>query len=330
MVSITVTMIMMLVISLIVIGVAQVSRHNQQEALDRQLSSQAFYAAESGVNDAVKYLQDNLSSLPGKNTDCGSFISNASLNPQLSDGVKYTCLMVDPEPDTLTVSPLPVAKSTVLPLKSSSGAWVSLVFTWSNNAAVAATKSGNCPAAGVFPKVGDWPCSYGVLRLDMLNTGTIDQASGVDSSKVATYYFAPLSSGGSTTTSFAPGPHLVGVKCDNSAKNCSIKMNGLNPSGSYYARLTMLYQDSDLITIASDPSSKHFVGGQAVIDSTGRAQDVLRRIQVRVPLTGSADNSPLPLNALQTTSSLCKYFTIAPGGTANYSADGSAACNYGL
>jgi Tfp pilus assembly protein PilX len=52
MVAIMVTMILMIVISLIVVGFAQISRRNQRQALDRQLSTQAFYAAETGVNDA--------------------------------------------------------------------------------------------------------------------------------------------------------------------------------------------------------------------------------------------------------------------------------------
>jgi len=56
MVSIMVTMILMIVMSLIVVGFAQVSRRNQRVALDRQLSTQAFYAAESGVNDAREFL----------------------------------------------------------------------------------------------------------------------------------------------------------------------------------------------------------------------------------------------------------------------------------
>jgi Tfp pilus assembly protein PilX len=51
MVSIMVTMILMVVLSLIVIGFAQIARRNSRQSLDRQLSTSAFYAAEAGVND---------------------------------------------------------------------------------------------------------------------------------------------------------------------------------------------------------------------------------------------------------------------------------------
>ena len=56
-VSFMITIIMMLVITLIVIGFTQVSNRNRRESLDRQLSTQAFYAAESGVNEALKVLR---------------------------------------------------------------------------------------------------------------------------------------------------------------------------------------------------------------------------------------------------------------------------------
>jgi hypothetical protein len=52
-VSIIVCMIIMTILSLITIGFAQIMAREQRQALDRQLSSQAFYAAESGVNDAL-------------------------------------------------------------------------------------------------------------------------------------------------------------------------------------------------------------------------------------------------------------------------------------
>ena len=51
------TMILMIVVGLIVLGFAQISRRNQRQALDRQLSTQAFYAAETGVNDAANLIK---------------------------------------------------------------------------------------------------------------------------------------------------------------------------------------------------------------------------------------------------------------------------------
>src|ERR1039458_10050844 len=51
--SIVIASVIILVLSLITVGFAQLMQREQRSALDRQLSSQAYYAAESGINDAV-------------------------------------------------------------------------------------------------------------------------------------------------------------------------------------------------------------------------------------------------------------------------------------
>src|SRR3954463_2749341 len=110
MVSILVTMLLMVVITLIVLGFAQISRRNQRQAVDRQLSTQAFYAAEAGINDARNLIKTALSSgatIPAK-TDCtngsgpaAAFYSTLSPSLDTPNNVSYTCLMVDPAPKDL-------------------------------------------------------------------------------------------------------------------------------------------------------------------------------------------------------------------------------------
>ena len=52
-VSIIIVVILMIVISIIVLSFAKVVRNEQRQTLDRQLSTQAYYAAESGVNTCL-------------------------------------------------------------------------------------------------------------------------------------------------------------------------------------------------------------------------------------------------------------------------------------
>jgi Tfp pilus assembly protein PilX len=61
MIAILVTLLMMIIISLLVLGFAQVSRHEQGNTTNTQLSTQAYYAAESGINDAGAAIQHLLS-----------------------------------------------------------------------------------------------------------------------------------------------------------------------------------------------------------------------------------------------------------------------------
>src|SRR4051794_27185754 len=105
-VSIIVTLIMMLVISLIVVGFAEITRRNGSEALERQLSTQAYYAAETGINDTLNGMQGPTPALDltsaaaaNYNTDCSAAISNLGNKNVLSTagtGVAYTCLLIDP------------------------------------------------------------------------------------------------------------------------------------------------------------------------------------------------------------------------------------------
>jgi Tfp pilus assembly protein PilX len=118
MVSIIVTVILMFVISITVLGFAQVIRRSQREALDNQLSTQAFYAAESGINDARTILAAN----PGSSvTSCAkpsppNPFSTLDYTVDAAHGVSYSCLLVEPSPSQLKYDLDPSAQSKIIPI----------------------------------------------------------------------------------------------------------------------------------------------------------------------------------------------------------------------
>ena len=59
-VSITVSLIIMIIITLVVSSFALIVRREQRRTLDRQLSQQAFYAAEVGIADAQSAIKAGL------------------------------------------------------------------------------------------------------------------------------------------------------------------------------------------------------------------------------------------------------------------------------
>lgn len=323
-VSIMVTLILMIVISLIVLGFAQISRRNQRQALDRQLSTQAFYAAETGVNDTRELIDAALAagdSVPAK-TDCaaGSGATAAfyaSLTPDLDSGsdVKYSCIMVDPTPTALLYSGIGT-EATIVPLISASGSNISTItLTWQSKDATT-TPINNCPntTTAIFTATSGWLCGYGVLRVDLVPTnGSLDAAT-LQSRNMATFFlpFRPGSSGGVNTIPHLPnGVNKIGVNCTNA--NCTLQYTGLN-TNQYYMRVSSVYKNVSLRVTAADSSGAalELQGAQAVIDSTGRASDVLRRIQVHTPLNGSSTNK-MSDYALRTTDSMCKRFVVMDG-----------------
>ncbi len=51
------------------------------------------------------------------------------------------------------------------------------------------------------------------------------------------------------------------------------------------------------------------IGAQALVDSTGKATDILRRVQVRVAI---GDTDTAPSYAIESTTSICKRFGVVP------------------
>src|SRR5262245_1378660 len=114
MVSILVTMVIMIVVSLIVLGFAKIIRREERQSLDRQLSTQAFYAAESGINDAVKKISDDIKNnvtVPTK-TSCDPDNHYTTSNQLDGTTITYSCLLIDPTPNTLEYSSINTTSAT--------------------------------------------------------------------------------------------------------------------------------------------------------------------------------------------------------------------------
>jgi hypothetical protein len=323
MVAILVTMILMIVISLIVLGFAQISRRNQRQSLDRQLSTQAFYAAETAVNDAADLIKaavqtgTNPAAKPDCNSSGGGFYATLTPVIDATSDVEYSCLIVDPAPTTLVYSDVGTT-STVVPLVASSGTIASVRLTWQTKDD-SLTPATNCPNnRNTLPAAGAWgTCGYGVLRFDLVpTTGGLTHSSL--QSATMTAFVIPLRPGAAAAATANPmgystggANNRLGVVCSNA--NCTLTINGLS-QGQYYMRVSSLYKDVSLQIAAtsSTGSAVSLQGAQAVIDATGKAQDVLRRIQVRVPLAGSSSNL-LSDFAIQSTDAVCKRFAVMDG-----------------
>ena len=241
MASILITMIMIIVITLIVIGYAQVTRRNSREALDNQLSTQAYYAAESGVNAAANYLSTNPSYSTNTMGDCKQFINTLGGSGVLnsSNGTQYTCLMVDPNPTSLNLSPLDVNSSTVLHLDDESGQdFEQLNFHWAeqaNSDFPDTNPTNNCSSAAnlALPENNVWNCPYGILRIDLVDGTAADISNTTlqNNETVTSLYLIPsYQSGGNytNTISMSSSPAWQPV-ADNPTPNLNTACVGTPP-----------------------------------------------------------------------------------------------------
>ncbi len=319
-VSFMVTLIMMLVISLIVIGFSQTARRTAREALDAQLSSQAFYAAESGVNMVASEIRGG--TLDSKET-CAPNDDYPVTSLSTDDGVKVTCTLVNPTPDDIVVSASQTA-STVVPIYSSSGASLTkLSFAWIPPTGLSGVFSG-CSALGSFSPQAPNNCNFALLRVDLMKDvlpagSTNDQKFTSLTNNMVTFYMQPqTSSTGTVSMSDFSNPkgRIVGARCDSDKCSVSITLSGSAQAARYHARISTMYRDTSRVTITGNDGAITFSDAQVVIDSTGKAQDVLRRVQARYPLGVTTGDAPY---SLQSGSTVCKKFTVANGQVNSYS-----------
>jgi type II secretory pathway pseudopilin PulG len=333
--SILFAMIMMIVITLIVLALAQVSRRGQQETLDTQLSTQAYYAAESGVNDVLSamptLIQDGK---PLDNPDCPlnqdykNALGGATYSSTIAPGVSYICAKVDPNPKNLVFSSISTSQSTVSMIETNALTG-SLTFQWgaTDGTRDNAASNGGCPTADVVSKSGSNPalpqfnawngCQFGLLRFDIVHlTSPASLTRGKLFNNTTAVYAVPtkdatgLPTANINSPNSAPKAVMVPAACNSGTCQISLNVGGYNE---FAIRMQAMYAGISGLTIGATPLSANgnpitFHDSQASIDVTGKAQNVLRRIKVFVPIGLSDSNTPG--YALSSGGTLCKQFMI--------------------
>lgn len=322
MAALVIAVIICMILLTIVIGFSKLVRREQRRSLDRQLSSQAFYAAETGINDAKKAVNDGYT---GTKTRCTPFAADPSIPASITgnsnrltpDGsVSYSCLLINPNPDLLKFDNIKTGASTIFPLQPSNGASIgSVTFAWQDTDENVSLFKGPPNRATDFVPETAWDNSTtGMLRLDLIPvaSGNITRTALVANAR--TYFLYPTGSAGAGTTTIsyaAPSGEIVSATCNtnNRPGYCSVTFNGLGAFTQVYARVSAIYRPSVLSVTMTDsaPNPVGFRGAQIIVDSTGKANDVLRRIQARVSPTGDLLRPEWVLRSIDT---LCKKFSV--------------------
>jgi hypothetical protein len=334
--SIVIAIVMVLVLSLVTVGFAQLMRREEKSALDKQLSSQAYYAAESGINDATKAINDGYL---GAKTGCGpgqGVDNNPAYAAGLADlnsnvvgygsnptGATYPCLLINPTPKDLHYDPINATQSrtlefTALDSTGAAAAVDSIKISWQDAGTNTQFKPGDC--TNDFPTTANWPY-IGVLRAQVIPLDSAHLDRTTLSNSAFTAFMCPRASGGVTpgTANYGSsiGPANAGIivngNCNTSAQPqyCNVVLSNLPPNqATFFVNLRSIYSPTAVTITAFNGSTQlRLKGAQTLIDSTGKAQDVLRRIQVRVASTNGYD-IPDGVHA-----DICKQFDLDPSAT---------------
>jgi hypothetical protein len=322
-VSIVVTMLVAVILSLIAIGFSNVMSRQQKDTLERQLSTQALYAAESGVNDAIQKLATNPSfQTPG--TDCkkvseGGLATN-SAGIAGDSSVKSTCVTIEQAQkvlvnDTVTADPSRPWVIPLIPISSTPIERLQVSWEPGPDSSLPIVPAGSTP--GTFT---DYVSKLNVIKATLV-LFTAGNSRDQLSDATRTYYLYPT--GTSIPTPLTdPNTNAIisgacsGSKCSISIPSVQALIAGLTagrPDVRPYLILSPLYRTNKVEISAYDSSSSSIeLGGvQVSIDSTGRVNDTTRRVRVYKPIINEYQFAPSALGS-PASSGICKEISAFP------------------
>lgn len=273
--------------------------------------------------------------------------NNGSINNQAGLNEYYTCLSVNMDtPDYIGQGS--AGKSDFIPLVSGGGdLFDQIVVSWHLTSQTVGTEGDGQPS-NYAPGVQLPPVTGGVnswsargypayLRVELYGHPNSNFTRSNMTQINRTVFLVPNSSTNaaavdpSTVTNFETVDprgadqskiNLIGVRCTGTPPNvpigtyaCSARLGvpvgQPSTSHTYYLRVTPLYGSAHFrLQLYHNNAVVNFNGVQPMIDSTGRASDVFRRIQARVRLD---DISNLPEYSVETAMDICKTMQVSDG-----------------
>ena len=334
--ALTITLFILIVLTLVMLAFSQIARREQRQSLDRQLSDSARNVAESGINDTIRYVRDPANQIPletmdYKRDDCSEPLPS-TISSTLDDDtggnavLRLSCILFDRAPSTLEYSAIDTYRGELISLRTSEGPSPnSVTFEWHDTDGgsifTGCAQAGDAAALITYPTKETYSanCDAGMLKLLFMpvnNDGSITREELVDDS--FSVYLRPVngSPGSGNTVSYqrhANGPNTQGfvVPADCGSGKCKVTINNIPTFSGLYLRISSIYNNSaTTITgaTAANPAAR-FSEAQIMIDSTGRANDVLKRLQARVPLYERYDT---PRYVLESMNGICKRLGVYP------------------
>lgn len=322
MVSIIITMVLIILMTLIVLAMSQNANREQRQSLDRQLSDQAFYNAESGITDWANYLYEN-PGLPFEKTKCDTNVTGTPYDapgddpiPEIgTNGVnKYSCILYDKAPKSIEFDNMTIEDSNTVSIESVGGSIHYLMFKWKTQEGASKISGCNQTPGSPLPQTLGPNCDVGGLRIDLINSdGT--RADIQNNNFVA--FLLPKSTGGGSMNYSAGDQGSIGQGNCSTGGVCSLRLNFAPPMNQkMYLHIKSIYSGNDVTITGCQSASPvcpsgqevRFNNAQIMIDSTGKSNDVLRRVQVRIPASDTVDGPGS--FSLKTTQNICKLVTV--------------------
>jgi hypothetical protein len=332
--AILITMIIMVILVLITTGFVKIIGRDQRQVVDRQQSSQAFYAAEAGINDAVHALAAGYNS---DKTTCppdgsANFPNNSNVLDS-AQGISYSCLTIDHAPRSLEYASIKTDDARVIMINGLQDNGTTpqrithLRISWeAENGSPSTTfrPAGSATSSNNLPPIASWGANVGMLRIALTPLSSYSRDNLIDNT-FTTFFYPQLRNpaGGIGAATYIRGSGnrvnqgpIVSGECNtaNTPRKCNVDINlsSINES-SFMLVLRSIYMNAAVSISgyngAGFSTPIRIGGAQSLVDSTGKAFDVLRRVQVRVP---SRNDYAYPAGAINSGDDVCKQYSLMP------------------
>ncbi len=289
---------------------------NQRQSVDAQLSTQAFLAAETGIQDAIKAIQSN-PALTTK-TDCAPIDASQSILKTDDSGpvVEYTCQLIRSDLDDATYS---VTDSDTTQLNvNAAGEFNQVEISWHLNKAASDGGDGlnpqlrsdlTLPSAG-----GSWPAPAVMRAMIVPTPGPTSSRFAINNNTINAFGIPQASVTGLGTLG-TNGPTIGTCNSNSATYVCTMTLN-VAPTQRAVIRLRTLYRNAKASLVLRNNGVIVRSNLQVAIDVTARANDVYRRVEARVS-GANANVSPeafgIPDYAIETADDICKRLDVQNG-----------------
>lgn len=326
-VSILVTLIMTIVITLLVLGLSNIAISEQKNSLKRQLSTEAYYLALSGINNAISYPNFSTYTTPSS-PQC-----NGVLSVKIDTSISIPCVVVNNSNVTSVTYTVNSGVSKVFSIRASTTI-SQILLTWTGVASANITNT-KCIAykttdattrLNQFKPQSNWTCGAPVLMVDVLAAPKVlnysDLLNGSSSTTSSVYLLPTFYSVSSVASRYPMSQKIIPGKCTTST-SCSATLYNLpgyttGGRNTYYIRVTPIYTSSVITvngqaTISGKLTNLTLLDPQADIDSNAQVNGSIQRLGAKVSFhsglssfANQNNTDQLPVFGIQTTNSLCK------------------------
>lgn len=262
--------------------------------------------------------------------------SNISSGEQFNQA--YTCVNIAMDTEDYLYS-AKEGLAEIIPLRSK-GDFDQIIIEWYTSTDAGSGAQAMAHSGNLLPKKEDWPATAPpVIRAQLITPGASFSVASLDGRDASQTVFVKPSAavGGETsnTVTISPGIHPRPVDSEefnnnpqpiscsreysNSGYSCKVVLDlgrsvSSADSKNAFLRLNTIYRGASVrVQLASSGGGiAKFDGVQPMVDSTGRASDLFRRVEARLKV---GDDFPYPNYSADVANSLCKDFSVYATGS---------------